>query len=116
MAKTPEAAMRFMDDLVAPATANAAGEAEDIRHLMDAENGGDELQPWDWDYYSKQVRKAKFDIDDAQVRPYFELNNVLENGVFYAANQLYGLTFTRAQRHSRVSPRRARLRGDGCGW
>ena len=90
MAKTPEAAIRFMDDLVAPATANAAGEAEDIRHLMN----GEELQPWDWDFYSKQVRKAKFDIDDAQVRPYFELNQVLENGVFYAANQLYGLTFS----------------------
>ena len=90
MAKTPEAAIRFMDDLVAPATANAAGEAEDIRHLMN----GEELQPWDWDFYSKQVRKAKFDIEDAQVRPYFELNRVLENGVFYAANQLYGLTFS----------------------
>jgi peptidyl-dipeptidase Dcp len=90
MAKTPEAAIRFMDDLVAPATANAAGEAEDIRQLMN----GKELQPWDWDFYSKQVRKAKFDIEDAQVRPYFELNQVLENGVFYAANQLYGLTFS----------------------
>jgi peptidyl-dipeptidase Dcp len=90
MAKTPEAAIRFMDDLVAPATANAAAEAEDIRHLMN----GEELQPWDWDFYSKQVRKAKFDIEDSQVRPYFELNQVLENGVFYAANQLYGLTFT----------------------
>ena len=90
MAKTPEAAIRFMDDLVAPATANAAGEAEDIRQLMN----GEELQPWDWDFYSKQVRKAKFDIEDAQVRPYFELNQVLENGVFYAANQLYGLTFS----------------------
>ncbi len=89
MAKTPEAAIRFMDDLVPPATANAAAEAGDIRHLMK----GEELEPWDWDYYSKQVRKAKFDIEDAQVRPYFELNNVLENGVFYAANQLYGLTF-----------------------
>jgi peptidyl-dipeptidase Dcp len=89
MAKTPEAAIRFMDDLVPPATANAAGEAADIRHLMNGEG----LQPWDWDFYSKQVRKAKFDIEDAQVRPYFELNQVLENGVFYAANQLYGLTF-----------------------
>ena len=65
MAKTPEAAIRFMDDLVPPATANAAGEAEDIRHLMN----GDALQPWDWDFYSKQVRKAKFDIEEAQVRP-----------------------------------------------
>jgi peptidyl-dipeptidase Dcp len=90
MAKTPEAAIRFMDDLVAPATANAAAEAEDIRPLMK----GETPQPWDWDFYSKQVRKAKFDIEDSQVRPYFELNQVLENGVFYAANQLYGLTFS----------------------
>jgi len=94
MAKTPEAAKLFMDDLVPPATANAAAEAGEIRRLMQAQNGGAELQPWDWDYYSQQVRKAKYDIDEAQVRPYFELNNVLENGVFYAANQLYGLTFT----------------------
>ena len=59
-----------------------------------AEKGGAEVQPWDWDYYAGQVRKAKYDIDDAQVRPYFELNQVLENGVFYAANQLYGITFS----------------------
>jgi peptidyl-dipeptidase Dcp len=94
MAKTPEAAKRFMDDLVAPATANAAGEAADIRRLMETEKAGDDLQPWDWDFYAKQVRKARFDIDEAQVKPYFELNNVLQNGVFYAANQLYGLNFT----------------------
>jgi peptidyl-dipeptidase Dcp len=94
MAKTPEAAMRFMDALVPPATANSAAEAEDIRHLMDAEKGGAEVRPWDWDYYSAQVRKAKYDIDDAQVRPYFELNRVLQDGVFYAANQLYGISFS----------------------
>ena len=51
------------------------------------------LQPWDWDFYAEQVRKAKYDIDESQVKPYFELNNVLQNGVFYAANQLYGITF-----------------------
>jgi peptidyl-dipeptidase Dcp len=89
MAKTPQAAMRFLDDLVAPSTANAAGEAADIQHLMK----GEKVEPWDWDYYSKQVRKAKYDIDEAKVRPYFELNNVLQNGVFYAANELYGITF-----------------------
>jgi peptidyl-dipeptidase Dcp len=93
MAKIPEAAKRFMDDLVPPATANAAGEAEEIRRLMEAENGGNALQPWDWAYYSKLVRKAKFDFDEAEVKPYFEVNRVLENGVFYAANQLFGLTF-----------------------
>ena len=90
MAKTPETAMRFMDDLVAPATTNAADEAEDIRQLIQDH----ELEPWDWTYYAGQVRKAKFDIEDAQIRPYFEFNQVLLDGVFYAANQLYGLTFT----------------------
>jgi peptidyl-dipeptidase Dcp len=94
MAKTPEAAKKFMDDLVAPATANAAGEAADIRRHMETEKAGNDLQPWDWDFYAKQVRRAKFDIDEAQVKPYFELDNVLQNGVFYAANQLYGLNFT----------------------
>ncbi len=90
MARTPEAAKRFLDDLVLPAKANAAREAEDIRQLM---NVDDEVRPWDWAYYAKLVRKAKFDFDDAEVKPYFEINNVLENGVFCAANQLFGLTF-----------------------
>ena len=94
MAKTPEAALRFMDALVPRATANAAAEAEEIRHVMVADKSDDTLEAWDWNYYAKQVRKAKYDIDEAQERPYFELNQVLLNGVFYAANQLYGLTFT----------------------
>jgi peptidyl-dipeptidase Dcp len=93
MAKTPENALKFMDALVPAATAKAALEAKDIQGVIDAQNGGFTLQPWDWDFYAEQVRKAKYDLDEAQVRPYFELNNVLQNGVFYAANQLYGLTF-----------------------
>ena len=52
------------------------------------------LEPWDWQLYAEQVRKAKYDLDEDQLKPYFELDNVLKNGVFYAANQLYGLTFT----------------------
>jgi len=93
MAHTPDAAFRFMNVLVPPATARAASEAKDIQSLIDQQKGGFQLQPWDWDFYSEQVRKAKYDLDEEQVKPYFELNNVLENGVFYAANQLYGLTF-----------------------
>jgi peptidyl-dipeptidase Dcp len=94
MAKTPEAAQKFMNALVPPATANAAAEAKEIQHLLDAQQSEGAVQPWDWAYYSEQVRKAKYNIDQAQVKPYFELNQVLLNGVFYAANQLYGLTFT----------------------
>ncbi len=93
MAKTPEAALNFMSQLVPGSTAKAAVEAKDIQDVIDAQKGGFTLQPWDWDFYAEQVRKAKYDIDESQVKPYFELNNVLLNGVFYAANQLYGITF-----------------------
>lgn len=93
MAKTPENALKFMDALVAPSTANAADEAKEIQAVIDAQKGGFSVEPWDWEFYSEQVRKAKYDIDEAEVRPYFELNNVLQNGVFYAANQLYGISF-----------------------
>jgi peptidyl-dipeptidase Dcp len=93
MAKTPENALKFMDALVPATTAKAAGEAKDIQDVIDGQKGGFKVQAWDWNFYAEQVRKAKYDLDEAQVRPYFELNNVLQNGVFYAANQLYGLTF-----------------------
>jgi peptidyl-dipeptidase Dcp len=93
MAKSPEAALKFMDALVPGTTAKAASEAKDIQAVIDAQKGGFQLQPWDWEFYAEQVRKAKYDLDEAQIKPYLELNNVLENGLFYAAGQLYGLTF-----------------------
>jgi peptidyl-dipeptidase Dcp len=93
MAKTPQAALQFVDALVPATAAKAASEADNIQALIDAQHGGFKLEPWDWNFYSEQVRKAKFDLDESEVKPYFELNNVLENGVFYAAHQLYGLTF-----------------------
>jgi len=107
MAKTPEAAQKFMDALVGPATAKAKSEQQEIQALVDKQNakqnagkgggmsggGGFQVQPWDWNFYAEQVRKAKYDLDDSQVKPYFEINRVLQDGVFYAANQLYGLTF-----------------------
>jgi peptidyl-dipeptidase Dcp len=93
MAKTPETALNFMAQLVPGATARDAAEAKDIQAVIDQQKGGFQLQPWDWEFYSEQVRKAKYDLNEDDVKPYFELNNVLENGVFYAAHQLYGLTF-----------------------
>ena len=93
MAKTPEAAKQFLDALVPASTARAAGEAKDIQALIDAQHGGFTVEPWDWEFYSEQVRKAKYDLNQSEIKPYFELNNVLENGVFYAAHELYGLTF-----------------------
>ena len=83
-----------------PRTAGPGGGAEAEREAAEIQardrpgrSGGFKLQPWDWEYYAEQVRKAKYDLDDAQVKPYFELDHVLKNGVFFAANQLYGLTF-----------------------
>ena len=93
MAKTPEAAVKFMDGLVPGSTAKAIAEGKDIQALIDTQKGGFSLQPWDWDFYAQQVRKAKYDLDEDQIKPYFELNRVLEDGVFYAATQLYGITF-----------------------
>lgn len=97
MAKTPEAALKFMNALVPGATARAEREGQDIQNVIDAQKGGFALQPWDWDFYSEQVRKAKYDLNQAELKPYFELNRVLEDGVFYAAHQLYGISFK--QRH-----------------
>ncbi len=93
MAQTPQNALDFLDALVPLATARALREGKDIQAVIDAQHGGFTLEAWDWDFYAEQVRKAKYDLDDAQIKPYFEINNVLENGVFYAANQLYGITF-----------------------
>ena len=93
MAQTPEAITNFFAQLVPAVTAKAKSEAADIQAVIDAQKGGFTLQPWDWDYYAEQVRKAKYNLDESEVKPYFELTNVLEKGVFYAATQLYGLTF-----------------------
>jgi peptidyl-dipeptidase Dcp len=93
MAKTPETVDRFFEQLIPSVVAKASQEAADIQKVIDEQKGGFQLQPWDWDYYAEQVRKAKYDLDVNEVKPYFELNTVLEKGVFYAANQLYGLTF-----------------------
>ena len=93
MAKTPQAALKFMDALVPGSTAKAIVEGKDIQAVIDAQKGGFQLEPWDWNFYAEQVRKAKYDLDEDAIKPYFELNNVLENGVFYAATQLYGITF-----------------------
>jgi peptidyl-dipeptidase Dcp len=92
-AKTPENAIRLLTDLVPPATARARREIAEMQALINQQGGGFKLQPWDYQYYAEQVRKAKYDLDESQIMPYFELESVLQNGVFHAANKLYGLTF-----------------------
>lgn len=93
MAKTPAAVQNFLHGLIAPTRERAAQEAAQIQAQIDKGGQHFTLQPWDWNYYAEQVRKAKYDLDENQIRPYFELNDVLHNGLFYAANQLYGITF-----------------------
>jgi len=93
MAKKPEAVTQFLDRLIPAATAKAKEEAAEIQKVIDAQKGGFQLEAYDWNFYSEQVRKAKYDLDESQIKPYFELDSVLKNGVFYAANQLYGITF-----------------------
>ena len=97
MAKTPAAAKRFMAQLVPPLVVEQQREAAEIQRVIAADGGRFQLKPWDWDRYAAQVKKAKYDLDPNAVKPYFELDRVLKDGVFFAANQLYGLTFT--ERH-----------------
>ena len=98
MAKTPDTVMSFMEKLAPAAVARAKVEAADIQKQIDKDQAAlkqpsFKLEPWDWQHYAEEVRKARYDLDEAQIKPYFELDNVLQNGVFFAANQLYGLTF-----------------------
>ncbi|MEZ0074310.1 M3 family metallopeptidase [Planotetraspora sp. GP83] len=88
-AGTTQAVTDMLDRLVPPAVANARKEQSDLEELA-----GHAVQPWDWSFYAEKVRKARYDIDSARMRPYFELNTVLEKGVFHAATRLYGITFT----------------------
>ncbi len=93
MAQEPAAAMNLLAKIATPAVAAAKLEATEIQKLIDSQKGGFQLEPWDWSFYSEQVRKAKYDLDESQIKPYFEVNTVLEKGVFFAAKQMYGITF-----------------------
>lgn len=93
MAKTPQAVEKFLLKLAPAAVAKAHVEAKDIQAAITTSGGKFKLEPWDWERYAEQVRKAKYDLDEDQVKPYFELNSVLENGIFFAANQMYGISF-----------------------
>ena len=97
-AKTTDNVNRMLGQLAPAAVANAKREAADLQAMIDAEQQAKgeptfQLEPWDWSFYSEKVRQAKFAFDESQLKPYFEMKNVLENGVFYAATELYGITF-----------------------
>ncbi len=88
-----DAVNKLLGEFAKPAVNNARREAADIQKVIDAEKGGFQLAAHDWTYYADKVRKDRYAFDQGQLRPYFELNSVLENGVFFAANKVYGLTF-----------------------
>jgi len=93
MAKTPEAVYALLGQIWKPAVARARAEAAEMQAMIDREGRGFKLQPWDWWFYAEKVRKAKYDLDDRALRPYFQLENV-RSGAYMVANKLYGITFT----------------------
>jgi peptidyl-dipeptidase Dcp len=86
-------ANKLLSDLAPPAVANAKREAADMQKIVDQEKGGFQIASWDWPFYSEKVRKARYAFDESELRPYYELNHVILDGVFFAAGKLYGLTF-----------------------
>ncbi len=92
MAETPEAVYDFLLKLWEPAMKIARADRDAMQQIIDGEGGGFKLAPWDWWYYSEKLRKQKFNLDEAQLKPYFTLDNAV-NGIFYTANKLYGITF-----------------------
>ena len=93
MAKTPEAALTFMRGIVPAARTRAVQEQADIQKVIDDEQGGFTVQAWDWAFYAERVRQAKYALDESQIKPYFALNNVLHDGVFWTASRLFGIRF-----------------------
>ncbi len=97
-AKTPEAVNGMLGQLAPAAVANAKREAADLQAMIDAEQKAAgkptfKLEPWDWAFYSEKVRQAKYNFDESQLKPYFEMKSVLEDGVFFAAGKEFGLSF-----------------------
>ncbi|MFZ0282169.1 MAG: M3 family metallopeptidase [Bacteroidales bacterium] len=94
MAKTPEAVSKFLNELMVPALAIADKDRDEMQKIIDREGGNFKLASWDWWYYSEKLKKEKYDLDEAEMKPYFSLTNV-RDGMFYVANKLYGIRFTR---------------------
>ena len=97
-AKNPEAVNAMLAKLAPAAVANARKEGAVLQAMIDQEQKAKKqptfaLEPWDWAYYTEKVRKAQYDFDENQLKPYLELNNVLEKGIFHAVTELYGVTF-----------------------
>ncbi|MEL7834184.1 M3 family metallopeptidase [Fodinibius sp. Rm-B-1B1-1] len=92
-AKTPDTALDMLKDLIPPVLNNTEAEANAIEEMMRKDGIEGDVKPWDWNYYAEKVRQAEYNIDESEVRPYFELDRVLKDGVFFTMNKLFGVTF-----------------------
>ena len=115
MAKTPEAALGLLESVWTPGVASARKEEEALQAIAASEGGNFKLAPWDWRYLAEKRRKAEFDLDESELKPYLQLDRIIE-AAFYAASRLFGLEFHRAPRSQALSPRRSRMGGDGPRW
>ncbi|MDI3520669.1 MAG: peptidyl-dipeptidase Dcp [Anaerophaga sp.] len=95
MAKEPQTVYEFLMELWVPALKKSKEEREQMQTIIDSEGGDFDLAPWDWWYYAEKLRKEKYDLDESQLKPYFQLENV-RDGMFWVANQLYGITFEKS--------------------
>ncbi len=95
MARHPNAALKMLTDLAPGVVERAREEAADLVTMIRSRGADHDLQPWDWEYYAEKVRQERFEFDESEVKPYFELNTVLEKGVFFTMNKLFGITFRR---------------------
>ncbi len=93
MAEEPDAARKMLADLIPGVLAKVQEEARDLEAMIRDSGAQHELAPWDWEYYTEKVRQTRFEVDEAAVKPYFELDSVLQNGVFFTMNKLYGIEF-----------------------
>ncbi|RPH29192.1 MAG: M3 family peptidase [Bacteroidales bacterium] len=94
MASTPDKVYEFLTKLMVPAQEVAKRDRDEMQKIVDKEGGKFKLDTWDWWYYAEKLRKEKYDLDESEIKPYFALNNV-RDGMFYVANKLYGLSFTK---------------------
>ncbi|WP_442265644.1 M3 family metallopeptidase [Tenacibaculum sp. ZS6-P6] len=97
MASTPDKVFEMFKNLIPGSLEKAASEIKEIQTEINKEGGDFELTPYDWNHYAEKVRKSKYNLDEEEVKQYFEINNVLEKGVFFAANKLYGITFKKRE-------------------
>ena len=103
----------LLDAVWAPARRRVGEERDALQEMVAAEGGNFRLAPWDWRYYAEKLRKARFDLDESEIKPYLPLDSMIE-AAFYTANRLFGLTFTARTRRAGLSPGRARLGGDAA--